>query len=91
LQDDLTGNRAKRQVGEKQSPNVDSRLNTVNLGIYASTYGPTNTHRMTLDLANEQLTQVRSELVRARSDAAGLGNDLLKAGAPWVEGNPLPE
>jgi len=91
LQDDLIGNRAKRQVGEKRSPNVGSRLNAVELGIYASTYGPTNTHQVTLDLANEQLQQVRTGLARARSDATALGNDLLNAGAPWVEGNPLPE
>jgi hypothetical protein len=91
LQDDLTGNRAKRQVGEKQSPNVGSRLNAVELGIYASTYGPTATLRMTLELANDQLQQIRSELANARADAAALGNDLMRAGAPWVEGNPLPE
>jgi len=91
LQDDLTGNRAKRQVGEKQSPNVGTRLNAVELGIYASTYGPTATHQMTLELATDQLQQIRSELAKARSDAAALGNDLLRAGAPWVEGNPLPE
>jgi DNA repair ATPase RecN len=90
LQDDLTGNRAKNQVGEKQSPNVGSRLNAVELGIYGSTYGPTATHQMTLGLANKQLQQVTSELVKARSDAATLGDDLLSAGAPWVEGNPLP-
>jgi hypothetical protein len=77
-------------VGEKQSPNVESRLNAVELGIYASTYGPTATHQMTLDLANDQLRQVSSALAKARSDAAVLGDDLLRAGAPWVEGNPLP-
>lgn len=91
LQDDLTGNRARRQVGERQNPNVENRLNAVELGIYGSTYGPTATHRMTLDLANDQLQQVRSRLAKARGDAAALGDDLLRAGAPWVEGNPLPE
>jgi hypothetical protein len=91
LQDDLTGNRAKRQVGDRQSPNVESRLNAVELGIYGSTYGPTATHRMTLGLANDELQQITSRLAIARSDAATLGDDLLRAGAPWVEGNPLPE
>jgi hypothetical protein len=46
---------------------------------------------MTLQLAHEQLQQIKSGLTSARNDAAMLGNDLMKAGAPWVEGNPLPE
>jgi hypothetical protein len=35
------------------------------------------------------LVQIKSELKKARADAATLGKDLMQAGAPWVEGNPL--
>jgi hypothetical protein len=90
LEDELFGNRAKRQVGEKTRPNVGSRLSAVDLGVYHSTYGPTVTHRKTLEFANAQLQQIKTDLEAARAEAAALGEDLLQAGARWVEGNRLP-
>ena len=90
LEDTLFGNRAKRQLGQKSRPNVGSRLSAVELGVSESTYGPTATHRKTLEIANVQLRKIKSDLEEASVEAAALGNDLLKAGAPWVEGNPLP-
>jgi photosystem II stability/assembly factor-like uncharacterized protein len=90
LEDELYGNRAKRQVGEKGRPNVGSRLSAVELGLESSTYGPTPTHRKTLEIAKAQLQQIKSDLEAARAEAAALGEDLLQAGAPWVEGNRLP-
>ena len=90
IDDRLYGNRAKRQVGEKRSPTVGSRLSAVDLGVYHSTYGPTATLRTTLQIANAQLEQIKSDLEEAQDEAAVLGQDLLQAGAPWVEGNRLP-
>lgn len=89
IEDVLHGNRAKRQVGEKRKPNIESRLNSVELGVYSSTYGPTVTLRKTLEIVNTQLQQIKSDLEKARADTAALGKDLMQAGAPWVEGNPL--
>jgi hypothetical protein len=60
------------------------------LGVYHSTYGPTATHRRTLEIADTQLREIKSDLEEASAEAAALGEDLLQAGAPWVEGNPLP-
>jgi len=91
IEDKLLGNRAKREVGEKTRPNIASRLNAVELGVYHSTYGPTATLEMTLDIVADQLQQVKIDLTKARAGAAALGTDLIEAGAPWVEGNPLPE
>jgi hypothetical protein len=90
LEDELLGNRAKLQVGEKTSPTVGSRLSAVELGVYQSTYGPTATLRETLEIANAQLREIQSDLEEARAEAVALGQGLLEAGAPWVEGNPLP-
>jgi len=90
LEDELIGNRAKRQVGEKTSPNVGSRLWAVELGLDQSTYGPTPTLRKTLEIADSELREIKSDLEEARAEAAALGQDLLQVGAPWVEGNPLP-
>jgi hypothetical protein len=45
---------------------------------------------MTLEIAIAQLRRVKSDLEAARAEAADLGEELLEAGAPWVEGNRLP-
>ena len=44
----------------------------------------------TLEIADAQLELIRSDLEEAQAEAAVLGEDLLRADAPWVEGNPLP-
>jgi hypothetical protein len=90
LEEELYGNRAKGQVGEKTRPSVGSRLSDVELGLVSSTYGPTPTHRRTLEIANGQLQQIRSDLEQMRAEVAALGEDLVRAGAPWVEGLQLP-
>lgn len=43
-----------------------------------------------LEIAFAQLHQITSDLEEARAAADDLGEDLLQAGAPWVEGNRLP-
>jgi hypothetical protein len=91
IEDELYGNRARRQVGEKTKPTLGSRLFSVQLGVARSTYGPTATHRKSLDIANAQLRQIKNALAEARAEATALGESLLQAGAPWVEGSPLPE
>ncbi len=91
VEDALYGNRAKRQVGVGVRPNIETRLFSVELGVSESTYGPTATHRKTLGIVDDQLRKVKSDLAKARGEATALGEDLLQAGAPWVEGNPLPK
>jgi hypothetical protein len=56
----------------------------------SSTYGPTPTHRRTLEIANAQLEQIKSALEELQAESAALGEDLVRAGAPWVEGMRLP-
>ena len=43
-----------------------------------------------LEIAIAQLQQITSDLEAARAESTALGEDLLQAGAPWVEGNRLP-
>lgn len=91
IEDELYGNRAKRQVGEKTKPTIGDRLFSVELGIGQSTYGPTATHQKSLEIVSTQLSEIKSALTAASTEATALGDELLQAGAPWVEGNPLPE
>jgi len=91
IEDDLYGNRAKREIGEKTRPTIGDRLFSVELGIGQSTYGPTATHLKTMLIVNDQLQQIKADLAKARAMSETLGGDLLEAGAPWVEGFPLPQ
>jgi len=87
----LSGNRSKQQPGEKTKPNIGYRLFAVARGIGQSTYGPTETNRRGLEIAVNQLTDAQAELESAKAKMSALAQDLLDAGAPWIEGEALPE
>ncbi len=86
----LNGPAAKRQPGEKADPTVSSRLSAVNLGVASSTYGPTATHREQLRLVATELRRLQPIVSAMQKDLAALVQELVAAGAPWIEGQPLP-
>jgi len=86
LDAELNGNPARREVGEKTRPTILQRLFAVERTIYRSLYGPTETSQQQLALANEAIQALRSRLNTARSAMDDLGDELLEAGAPYVEG-----
>lgn len=91
LDADLNGLAAKREIGEKTKPTIGSRLAAISRGVYRSTYGPTETDRDGLAIVNTQLSDVQEQLVKLQADLTSLGKTLIDAGAPWVEGEALPE
>ena len=86
LDTELNGNPAKREVGEKTHPTVLERLFAVERTIYRSLYGPTETARQGLALANTSMESIRSRLDSAQAGMDELGEALVEAGAPYVEG-----
>ncbi|MEE4277342.1 MAG: glycosyl hydrolase [Halieaceae bacterium] len=86
LNGELAGNPAKLEVGEKTRPTISQRLSAVERTIYRSLYGPTDTARQQLALAKEAMASLRSRLDRAVSALDELGEALVEAGAPYVEG-----
>jgi hypothetical protein len=86
LSGELHGNPAKLEVGEKTRPTVSQRLFAVERAIYRSLYGPTETSRQGLALANKAMTSLRSRLDGALARLDELGEALVEAGAPHVEG-----
>ncbi|MEM8960236.1 MAG: glycosyl hydrolase [Acidobacteriota bacterium] len=90
LESRFNGPGAKRQTGEKFSPTVGDRLFAVIRGVGLSTYGPTPSHRRNLEIAITEMTDLRAELDRTSSSLTALGRELFAAGAPWLEGEPLP-
>ncbi|NIN34209.1 MAG: hypothetical protein GTO60_03540, partial [Gammaproteobacteria bacterium] len=58
----LNGNRSKQQVGEKDNPTINYRLRVAISGTMNSTYGPTPTHKRSLEIADSQFREFRTEL-----------------------------
>ncbi len=87
---DLSGNGAMQQVGEKGKPTIGDRDFNIFIGLAWSTYGPTDSHRKSLEIINNEMNDIQSRLQSLQSEMAQLGRALIAAGAPWVEGQKLP-
>lgn len=86
LDKDLNGNSAKSGMGEKVKPTLSERIFAVNRGLSNSTYGPTETHKRTMEIIKEELNDVESGLLKLENDLNTLVKELQAAGAPWIEG-----
>ncbi len=92
LDEQLHGKRSKREIGEKHKPTVEDRLTVAKTGTINSTYGPTPTHARSLEIAQIQFRDLKAELERIRDkELPQLEKALQEAGAPWLEGQPIPE
>jgi hypothetical protein len=92
LDEQLNGNRTKQEVGENSPPTVRSRLNVAAQGSYNMLYGPTITQKENLQLAITAYRDIRKKVEEITDHRIPtLEKDLKDAGAPWIEGQPLPE
>ena len=62
LRSSFNGNPAKLSMGAKTKTTVGTRLFTLEIGVGASTYGPTATHQKTLLIVNNELGKMTEEL-----------------------------
>jgi photosystem II stability/assembly factor-like uncharacterized protein len=90
LEGRFAGHRSKSEPGEKAAPTVGDRLFAVARGVNHSTYGPTATHLRSLETATSEMAVLRGELERYQAEVSELVRQLIAAGAPWIEGEPLP-
>ena len=86
----LNGYRSKSQVGEKNRPNVGTRLFAIQRGVEHSTYGPTASLKNNLNIINDELNDIGSALENFQRELSILAKKLIDAGAPWIEGEALP-
>ncbi len=85
------GNKSKGEIGERNNPTIYSRLGVAQMGTDNSTYGPTPTHRRSLDIAQKEFEKIKMKLTDIIDNKIPvLENELQKAGAPWIEGQKLP-
>jgi photosystem II stability/assembly factor-like uncharacterized protein len=92
IQTELRGSSSKNEIGEKSPLTIGSRILRVALGTANSTYGPTQTHRESLEIAKEEFAGLKQDFEQiAEEQIPQLLTELFEAGAPWIEGMPVPE
>jgi len=92
IDEQMNGIRSKQSVGEMDYPTINERLSVATMGSSRSTYGPTPTLQRSLDIARIQMAELREKLEKLRSERIPeLQKELIQAGAPWIDGMPLPE
>jgi len=87
----LNGNQAMASIGQEPVANVQSRLGKVLVGTGNSTYGPTPTHRQTLEYAENEFEIIRLRMnTLHETTIPALETALIAAGAPWTAGGVIP-
>jgi hypothetical protein len=91
IEEALVGNRSRATVEGDGRPTISRRVRVAQIGTAWSTYGPTPTHRRSLEIAEAELAGVRERLnglLEQRLPA--FERKLEAAGAPWSPGRPVP-
>jgi photosystem II stability/assembly factor-like uncharacterized protein len=87
----LVGNRARASVEDDGVVTVTRRVQVAQVGTAWSTYGPTPTHRRSLEIAEKEFAAVRERLNAVLEQRLpALEKRLEQAGAPWTPGRPVP-
>jgi photosystem II stability/assembly factor-like uncharacterized protein len=91
IEEKLSGNKSRAATGEPEVPSVVRRLAVAWQGTRLSTYGPTPTHRRSLEIAEQDLTALRGRLNTLLEERLpAFERRLQEAGAPWAPGQPVP-
>ena len=89
---EINGPGSHKQVGEKHHVTISDRLSSAYFGTNFSTYGPTQTHKRSLEIVEKQFVQFKLKLDKIlNTKMPQLEKALDKVDAPWVEGSKLPE
>ncbi len=85
------GSKAKNEVGEKNNPTIYNRISAAQMGTMNSTYGPTPTHKRSLEIAQKEFIELKAHLVEIMDNKIpAIEKELIESGAPWIKGQPLP-
>lgn len=88
----LNGHPAKNSIGERTHQTVNNYLGAAMTGSSRSTYGPTPLLRESLQNARILFAPLRERLDKiSLEELPALAKALQEAGAPWMDGLPIPE
>ncbi len=91
LDERLSGNRSVDAFGHPQTPTIARRLRVAATSDGQSDYGPTASHRRSLEIASAELAALLPELrALLETDLPALEARAGAAGVPWSPGRPLP-
>jgi chromosome segregation ATPase len=86
----VSGSPSKDEIGEKNPPNIRSRMFIGYRGMN-STYGPTEMHKKSVSLAQEEITEMLPKVKKLyEEEIPRMERALMAAGAPWMEGMVMP-
>jgi hypothetical protein len=87
----LGGNPSKAAVAEPQTSTIGDRYFHAYFGVAFSTYGPTPSHRRSLEIAEAEWARVGADFRRFQTATLpALEAAVIAAGAPWAPGQALP-
>lgn len=87
----MNGNPLKAEVGEKNDPTMRNRLRNA-FGALFNSYGPTQTHKNSLNIAIDEFEDIRVQLDEIHENRIPtIEQELIEIGAPWIEGQSLPK
>ena len=80
----IGGSKAKAEIGEKDFLTINDRLSAARGGWYPNSYGPTELHMQSFDIAKEMFNRVKPEMDTYFENVMKVGKILEEAGAPIV-------
>ena len=92
IREQFEGDRTLPRRSEPGMPGILSRIGQIVRGHWQSTTGPTNTHRMNLEIAERAFREALAKLrTLVDVDLVQLETQLEQQGAPWTPGRALPD
>ena len=82
LEREFGGSAAKAEIGEKDRLTLMDRLSNARGGWFGNSYGPTELHMQSFEMAKEMFNRAKPKMDSFISRANSLGKDLEAAGAP---------
>ena len=87
----LRGNTVQNRGFGATPESIQSRMGKVSIGVGASTYGPTQTHKDVIGYAEADFAEVRERLNKLMKETLpAFEKKLLDADAPWTPGAEIP-
>ncbi len=84
LNEQLSGDEARQKLEEATVPGILGRLRPVLGADLDTTYGPTETHRKNVDIAEKEWKQFEPAMSQFESDIQSLEKDMEEAKAPYT-------
>ena len=80
----LYGNKSKKEVMEKDIPQVSERLGIAKRGLYGNSYGPAKHHMDSFDIAKKQWSSIYPRIEKFIKGVNDLSKELEQLGAPRI-------